>query len=355
MNENPVHLQPDNELIKTIYRSVEEKLIINRKGLSRFIWLTFMICLICLILIYCALFIAGDPGLFVLCFITYGFVSLLFAFNTAHEFSHDNIFKNKKLNNFCYTAIFTLIGAHAESWKNKHINTHHFAPNVEGLDPDIKMTKLIRVLPNSKHYWFNTFQHLYTPFLYTVYSLIWVFFKDTVILYRHEKHIDRKGFVYHLSFWLQKAVYITLLLVLPILFSGQSWQMVVTAFLMMHLCMSSVLIFVIVMSHHVDGADYPDRDSSGNIATSWHMNQIKSSNDFYPFSKTANFLFGGFNNHITHHLFPNVHHYYYPGINVILYDILLKNGIKPNETTFMGGVVSHLRLLKRMSAKNKAL
>jgi linoleoyl-CoA desaturase len=103
------------------------------------------------------------------------------------------------------------------------------------------------------------------------------------------------------------------------------------------------------MTHHVENTIYPTTDEHENIQTSWMMNQVKSSNDMHPFSKIANFIFGGFNNHIAHHLFPNIHHIYYPRLNVLLYKILTDNGIQPNQTTYWGGIVSHLRLLKRMS------
>ena len=79
------------------------------------------------------------------------------------------------------------------------------------------------------------------------------------------------------------------------------------------------------------------------------MNQIKSSNDMHPFSKTANFIMGGFNNHVAHHLFPNIHHIHYIKLNKILYPFLIKRGITPNHTTYWGGIVGHLQLLKRHS------
>ena len=69
------------------------------------------------------------------------------------------------------------------------------------------------------------------------------------------------------------------------------------------------------MTHHVEATEYPTTDENGYINTSWLMNQIKSSNDMHPFSETANFILGGFNNHIAHHLFPHYHHIYYPKLN----------------------------------------
>jgi linoleoyl-CoA desaturase len=108
------------------------------------------------------------------------------------------------------------------------------------------------------------------------------------------------------------------------------------------------------MTHHVEGIEYPTTDKNGIINTSWIMNQIKSSNDMHPFSGSANFIFGGFNNHIAHHLFPYIHHIHYPNLNRILYSVLKENGITPNQTTYWEGLCSHLRLLKSMGKNGTA-
>jgi linoleoyl-CoA desaturase len=135
------------------------------------------------------------------------------------------------------------------------------------------------------------------------------------------------------------------------LFTQQSITIVLIGFLLMHLTQSLFLLFTFFITHHVESTHYPTTDAHGFINTSWLMNQIKSSNDIYPFSTWVNFILGGFNNHIAHHLFPNTHHIYYPQLNKILYAILIKKGIKPNQTTYFGGIYSHLKLLKRMSLK----
>jgi linoleoyl-CoA desaturase len=288
-----------------------------------------------------------------LSFVLYGFVSLLFAFNFSHDFSHNTIFESKKLNNLCFIFIYTIVGAHAEAWKQRHINSHHYAPNVEDYDSDLKITKLIRVIPNSEHFWYHKFQHFYAPLTYTTYSLFWVFIKDFVILFSKDEYTEKKVFKYHLSFWTQKTVYLNFILAMPLLFSEQAWYIILIGFLLMHLTQSLFLLFTFFMTHHVEETEYPTTDDHGYIRTSWLMNQIKSSNDMHPFSETANFILGGFNNHIAHHLFPHFHHIHYPKLNRILYDILSENNIKPNQTTYWGGLVSHLKLLKRMSYADK--
>ena len=119
------------------------------------------------------------------------------------------------------------------------------------------------------------------------------------------------------------------------------------SFLALHMVQSLYTLFTFFITHHVWGSKYPKVTKDGLISTSWFMNQIKSSNDFYPFSHTANFIFGGVNNHIAHHLFPHISHYHYPKVNKVLYQLLLENNITPNQTTYFGGVLSHLRLLKK--------
>jgi len=349
LRDKHIHISQDSELLKNIYRHVEKKLIIVHRTFYLKLWAKFIFYFLLSACFYTLLYIVENPVSFVLCFVLLGFSSLLLAFNFAHDFSHNTIFKNKELNNLCFIFIYTIVGAHAEAWKNRHIYSHHYAPNVEDYDSDLKITNLIRVIPNSKHFWFHRFQHIYAPLAYTTYSLFWVFIKDFVILFSKDEYTIKKGAKYHLSFWTQKLVYITYIFVLPLLFTQQWWTIVLTGFLFMHLSQSLFLLFTFFMTHHVETTEYPTTDENGFIRASWLMNQIKSSNDMHPFSETANFILGGFNNHIAHHLFPHYHHIHYPKINKILYDILAKNHIKPNQTTYWGGLVSHLRLLKRMS------
>jgi linoleoyl-CoA desaturase len=341
----------DSELLKHIYRQVNETLVIDGRKYRLRIWTKFIFYFSFSAASYSLLYIVGSPLGFVLSYMLYGFVSVLFAFNFSHDFSHNTVFKSKRLNNFCFIMVYAIIGAHGEAWKQRHVNAHHYAPNVKGYDPDLKIAKIIRVVPGSEYFWYHAYQHIYAPVAYTIYSLFWVFIKDFVILFSEDEYTENKGLMYHLSFWAQKGFYITFILTLPLLLSGQVWYVVLLGFLLMHSSQSLFLLFTFFMTHHVEKTAYPTTDENGRINTSWLMNQVHSSNDMHPFSQTANFIFGGFNNHVAHHLFPHVHHIYYPELSRVLYGILLENGIVPNHTTYWGGLVSHLKLLKRMGTE----
>ena len=348
MKDRHIHIPRDSELLKLIHQQVCEKLVYDKRKFRVIFWIKLVLYALLTVVLYSILFCIGDSLLFVLSFIAFGFAALLFAFNFAHDFSHGTIFKKQKWNNLGFILIYAINGAHAEAWKERHINSHHFAPNVENYDSDLEISNLIRVIPDSKYSWYHKFQHFYAPIVYTTYSLFWVFIKDFFIMFNTNRS---RPIQYYLSFWAQKLFYFTYLLILPLMFSFQTWRIVLLGFVLMHLLQSLFLLFTFFMTHHVEGLEYPTTDEDGQINTSWVMNQIRSSNDMYPYSQTANFVFGGFNNHIAHHLFPHIHHILYPDLNKILYKVLVDEGIKPNQTTYWEGICSHLRLLRKMGRK----
>jgi linoleoyl-CoA desaturase len=348
MKDKHIIIEEDTQLLETICTNVKEQMKINTAEFRMKLLLKFLFYSSLTVFLYTKIYRIEGSVLFLLNYILYGFVMLLFAFNFSHDLSHNTIFKSKDLNNFGFICIYTLVGAHAEAWKHRHIHSHHYAPNVEEHDSDLQITKLIRVIPGSEHKWYHRYQHVYAPLAYMTYSLFWIFIKDFVILFSKDEYTKQKGIKYHLSFWTQKSFYVSLSFAMPLLFSKQSWQIVLIGFLLMHLFQSLFLLFTFFMTHHVESTHYPKTDENGYIDTSWLMNQVKSSNDMHPFSKTANFILGGFNNHVAHHLFPNYHHLHYPELNRILYRVLNEHHIEPNQTTYWGGVLSHLRLLKKM-------
>ena len=348
MKDKHIRVEADSQLLKKIYAEVSEKLVLPSGYVKGMIFLKGFIYGGLTLGFYVSLYFVSSSWYWILCMIAYGFSALLLAFNFAHDLSHNTVFKSRQWNNLGFVFIYTLVGAHADSWKRRHIHEHHYAPNVQAYDSDLKISGLMRLSPEAPLRWFHRFQHVYGPFAYTSYSLFWIFIKDFVLLLGEEgKTYDWK---YHLTFWGQKSVYLVYLLVLPLVFAPVSTGIILTGFFLMHVFQSLFLLFTFLMTHHVEGTDYPMTDETGYIQASWIMNQVRSSNDMHPFSVLANFILGGFNNHIAHHLFPHLHHLYYPKLNRILYPILEENAVKPNATTYWGGVVSHLRLLRRMGA-----
>lgn len=351
MKDRHINIEADTALLKALHKTVQQNLSTNAFATAIHLVLKFAFYFSIAVYAYYHIFVAQNFSSLLLGYIGFGVVTVLLGFNFAHDLSHNTIFKQKALNNFYYTLLYTLLGADAEAWKYRHIHAHHYAPNVKDYDSDLQITQLIRVEPGSALKWFHRYQHWYAPFAYTTYSLYWVFIKDFVLYCKDHTNPQKKTMGYHVVFWMQKTIYLLLLLILPCYFSLLQWQQVVLAFVLMHLTQSLFLLFTFFITHHVEKTAYFNADANGYIKTSWVMNQVKSSNDFYPFSYMANFIFGGFNNHIAHHLFPHINHLHYPKINTIIYPLLKAHHIEPNVTGYFSGIISHLRYLKRMGRK----
>jgi linoleoyl-CoA desaturase len=107
-------------------------------------------------------------------------------------------------------------------------------------------------------------------------------------------------------------------------------------------------MFTFFISHHVTEVDYFDTKPNEPIVQgSWVKHQIITTIDFNPNSKIANFLFGGFNLHIAHHIFPEVSHIHYPALTRIIKTTLEENNLDWYKSfTFFQGIRSHLTHLK---------
>ena len=355
MKAKHINSLEDAKLYSSIAKEINEKLDLNKKEADRYFFFKLLVYGSLTLFSYALLYIIENRFVFILDFILFGLSAVLLCFNFAHDFSHHAIFKKPFFDNLAFEFIYTLVGAHPEAWKGRHLDSHHFAPNVENYDTDLAITSLIRVLPTSKLYWYHKYQYIYAPFAYATYSLYWVFIKDFIVLFNSKHKSRSKKIKYYFTFFFLKLTYLFYLIILPLLFSNQPAAIVITAFILMHLTQSLYTLFTFFITHHVYESEYPVANKDGLINTSWFMNQIKSSNDFYPFSKLGNFIFGGVNNHIAHHLFPTISHYHYPKLNVILYERLKENAIEPNVSTYLGGVKSHLRLLKKMGKTNSII
>jgi linoleoyl-CoA desaturase len=98
----------------------------------------------------------------------------------------------------------------------------------------------------------------------------------------------------------------------------------------------------------------PELTANNKIENSWMQHQVEVSADFHTESKWAMHIFGGFNTHVAHHLFPSVCHVHYPALTQIIRSTLAEHELPYHQFNFFRGVASHFRLLKKLS-KNKPM
>ena len=116
----------------------------------------------------------------------------------------------------------------------------------------------------------------------------------------------------------------------------------------MHMLMSALLLFTFLISHYVENVQFSSVSDEGRVEWSWARHQVNVSVDFHADETWAAWLFGGFNTHVAHHLFPNLSHVHYRHITRLIRSKLKAHGIPYRSVTFIGGVVSHVKLLKQL-------
>lgn len=272
--------------------------------------------------------------------------------NIGHDAAHNTIFKKKKYNKYLLL-VFELLGTSSYNWVNRHIGAHHLFPNVMDLDSDIQQTNMVKIFPNDKHLKIHALQHLYMPFLYMFYILRWIVYRDfkdagtsNIGVFDNSKFPREELFKMVAS----KAFYLFYMVVIPSYVLNVSIVSFLLAFLILTFSGSLVITFVLLSTHVGEDANFPKANEEGALPHSWSYHQLITTSDFSTNNKTINFLFGGFNHHVIHHLFPNICHIHYPELTKILKSVAIKHDAPySSEKYLIMAIYSHFKLLKKNS------
>lgn len=287
-----------------------------------------------------------------------GPLAILIGINVAHDAAHNSI-SSKKWVNKLFLTCFDLLGANSYMWKRRHVFSHHAFPNILNNDADLKQNPLVRIFPNDKVLPAHKFQFLYAPFLYLLYTLNWLFFRDYQDFF--QKRIGSLEMKKHkvqeiIKLLCFKLFYVSYILIIPMLFSVNSWQQVLLAFVCMNFLASLLITLALIPSHVAENSLFLLPDENGLMPNSWSHHQVLSVIDFATQNWFLNFLFGGFNHHISHHLFPNINHIHCTHITPLIKETTQKYGLPYNhEASFLNAYVSHFRLLKNNGVEAKVI
>lgn len=290
----------------------------------------------------------------IITYVLFGISGILLAFNASHDAVHDTLFTKKAHNRIAHYLIFNLQGVNATLWKKRHISSHHIFPNVDGCDADIDDNPFIRLSRIHKFKWNHKFQHLYAPLIYCVYTLHWILVKDFIYLSKKEV-ANMKNLSYSVGFVLElvllKLLYLVLVVLIPCYFSELDIKHFVISFLIMHCFISIFFVLTLIISHLTTLTSFPTADKNGFLPTCYHEHQLAVSLDYHPTSKLANWIFGGFNSHAAHHLFPNLPHTVYTQITPTIQEVAAKFSLPYNQLTMIKAIRSHFKYLKILGGK----
>lgn len=295
--------------------------------------------------------VSTDFRWLVLNYILFGLTCILLAFNCAHDCVHNTFTRNKKINFTVFYLVFNLQGVNAKLWHKRHLASHHIFPNVDGCDADIDDNPFMRLSPHQQWKKHHKYQHVYALFLYLLYTLHWVLIKDIIYLNK-KKLANLNNQTYSSAFITEvvvlKLLYITLLIVLPAVFSQATLVQLLVAFLIMHAVMSFFFVLTLIISHLCLETVFPKVDAAGRLPYDYYEHQLAVSLDYHPESRLANFVFGGFNSHTAHHLFPNLQHTVYTAITPLIREKARKYNLPYNEKSILKAIRSHFYYLKKL-------
>lgn len=287
-----------------------------------------------------------------------GFASLILSINLGHDAAHHAVTGVKRTDDFIFQTIFALQGLSGYVWQMRHNYSHHVLPNVKEHDTDLEITNLILFEPNTDTArWYHRYQYIYAPFLYAFTSFHLLFVQDFKFFLQKDHanlHFGRIPVIEWVKMLSFKVLYFGLTFGLPMAFGSLDFLQVVAAWAMVHMSVSVFVAFTFFISHHVQELDYVDSGANHDlISDSWIHHQITTTIDFEPDNAFANFLFGGFNLHVAHHVFPEISHEHYPAMTRMIRQVLADNNVSDwyKSFSFTEGCASHIQHLKNIAEK----
>lgn len=276
-------------------------------------------------------------------------------FNVMHDGNHGSFSANPIVNRVAAN-VAEFVGTSQFMWNIKHNVIHHAYTNIDGIDDDINAEPFLRMAPTQKKRAFQRYQHYYFCFFYAILHLYWSFFSD------FKKYFTRKiGDIplkkmkvrSHIEFWVFKAAYFTLFVVIPIVRLG--WLDWITGFLTCTLTAGIISSIVFQLAHTVQDTRFPIPQKPMNtLEDEWAVHQLKTTANFAVGNKFISWCVGGLNFQVEHHLFPRISHIHYPAINKIVKKACKEFGVTYIEYGKMSqAVYSHIGFLKKMAMQEE--
>jgi linoleoyl-CoA desaturase len=289
---------------------------------------------------------------FVALYLLGGLAQTFLLLNIAHDSNH-NAISSRSVVNKTLNYVFDLCGISSYMWRILHHRGHHSCINLHGEDDALSGRGIFRFTPYESRLPWHRFQHIYALFVYALFSLDYVFFRDFQCFFfptheylRRTKHSLRE----YAILFAGKGFYLAYMLVLPVMVLGNSPLLVAGAFLLVNLIVGLTVTLVFQSTHTIDSTYFPsDRCEFDNGV--YHI--FATTADYATENPLVGWLVGGLNHHIVHHLCPFVCHTHYASLTRIVKETAEEFGVSYRQNpTMTGAIRHHLILLKQLGKEN---
>ena len=304
---------------------------------------------------YCAALVGGNTCELVIACLSLAIAAAALGFNVFHDATHFAFVANRQANVFLGATMCAMLGPSRVLWHWKHQIYHHVFINIYGWDDDLETRGHLRL--STRQPWLPKYryQHFLFPLFYALSTVEWVFVKDFVqyatarMTHRSIRPLTVNESI---EFWLCKAVYIGLFVVLPFAFHPPLY--VLSGFLIFHLVFGLTLALIFQLAHSSTDVEFPEptRGDPARIAEEWALHVLRTTVNFGTRNAILTWFAGGLNFQIEHHLFPNIAHTHYPALARIVRATAAEHGFPYKEySAYRQAVVSHCRLLRILGSK----
>src|SRR6204780_4123407 len=289
---------------------------------------------------------------FVALYLLGGIAQTFLLLNIAHDSNHNAISSRSHVNK-TLNYVFDLCGISSYMWRILHHRGHHSCINLHGEDDALSGRGIFRFTPYESRLPWHRFQHIYALFLYALFSLDYVFFRDFESFFfpspdylKRANHSLRE----YAPLVAGKAFYLTYMLVLPVMVLGKSPLLVAGAFLLVHLFVGLAVTLVFQTTHTIDTTYFPAHRGEFDNGV-YHV--FATTADYATEKPLVGWLAGGLNHHIVHHLCPFVCHTHYAPLTRIVKQTAEEFGVPYRQhATMTQAIWHHLILLKQLGNEN---
>jgi len=320
---------------------------------DRTMWVKVAVGLAVLVGVWIALYaLRPGSGKFVALYLVGGLAQTFLLLNIAHDSNH-NAISSLSLVNKTLNYAFDLCGISSHMWRILHHRGHHACINLHGEDDAISGHGIFRFTPYESRTPLHRFQHIYALFVYALFSLDYVLFKDFKCFFfpSHEylkrtKHSLRE----YAILFVGKGFYLTYMLVLPVMVLGKSPLLVAGSFFLVHLIVGLSVTLVFQTTHTIDSTYFPPNRGEFDNGV-YHI--FATTADYATENPLVGWLVGGLNHHIVHHLCPFVCHTHYAPLTRIVRETAEEFGVPYRQhPTMTRAIRHHLILLKQLGSEN---
>ena len=111
-----------------------------------------------------------------------------------------------------------------------------------------------------------------------------------------------------------KAFYYTYMLVIPLLYLERAVVLDRRRVRGHAFLLGFTLALIFQPNHFNEWAAYPEADEEGHIANNYIRHIFDTTSDYARGNPVANWVLGGLNLHVIHHMFPRICHVHYPAL-----------------------------------------